>query len=120
MNFQEHMKNTVERVGGFLGGAIADADGIIVEEHAANPSIDLAMFVAEYGTLWKVADAAGKSCELGASSEISIVTEQKILVIRKITQGYFFLLVVDSELGFGKARFYARLAADDLVADLEQ
>ncbi len=35
MTFQEHMDDVVKRVDGLAGAAIADSDGIIVEENMA-------------------------------------------------------------------------------------
>ena len=119
MSFQEHLKNVADKLENLSGLAIADSDGIIVEEYQVDPSLDMPSLVAEYGTLWQGIDRAGLSSDIGATREFSILTEKTSLVIRKISRGYFLLLAISSEKNLGKGRFYTRIAADALVADLE-
>jgi len=119
MTFQEHMDDAVKRVEGLAGAAIADSDGIIVEEYKNDSAVDLSMLVAEYGTLWNTADKAGLSCELGPAHEFNVFTDSVVLVMRVIKAGYFLVFAVDSEKSFGKGRFYARIIADDLVKGLD-
>ncbi len=118
MTFQEHMDDVTKRVDGLAGAAIADSDGIIVEEYSNDTSVDLSMLVAEYGTLWSVAKQAGLACELGSTREFAIFTDKGILVLRTIKTGYFLVFAIHSEKSFGKARFYARIVAEDLVESL--
>ncbi len=119
MTFQEHMDDVVKRVDGLSGAAIADSDGIIVEEYKNDATVDLSLLVAEYGTLWNVAEQAGQACELGTAHEFSVFTDDAILVLRTIKAGYFLVFAINSEKSFGKARFYARIIAEDLVKGLD-
>ncbi|GEM_PF-950487 len=119
MTFQEQMEDAVKRVEGLAGAAIADSDGIVVEEYKNDSAVDLSLLVAEYGTLWNTADKAGLACELGSAHEFNVFTDDLILVMRTIKGGYFLVFAVHSEKSFGKGRFYARIIAEDLVESLD-
>jgi predicted regulator of Ras-like GTPase activity (Roadblock/LC7/MglB family) len=118
MNLKESLKKISEKVDDFIGIAIAAADGIIVEEHRTDSSFDLTSVVAECGALWKTAEKASQSVELGSSQEMTIVTERAVVLVKKINPGYFLLLAVASEKNFGKGRFLLRMEADTLVEEL--
>lgn len=115
MTFQEHMTEAAQRVEGLSGAAVADSDGIIVEEYKKNTLIDMPLLVAEYGALWRAADKSGLNSGTGTTNELSVMTEEAILVIRRISPDYFLLFVIESEKSFGKGRFYARIIAEDLA-----
>lgn len=119
MTFQESMDDVAKRIDGLAGAAIADSDGILVEEYKNDPAVDLSVLVAEYGTLWNLADRAGLASELGVAHEFSVFTDKAILILRTIKKGYFLVFAINSEKGFGKARFYARIIAEDLVKGLD-
>ncbi len=118
MTFLEHMEDLENRVEDFSGAAVAAVDGIIVEEYKKDPSIDMGLLVAEYGALWNSIDSIALGCEMGASQEINVFTDGGILVVRKISSGFFLLFGLSSERSFGKGRFYARIIAEDLVKEL--
>lgn len=119
MSFQERLQEISETIEELNGVAIADMDGIIVEEYKKDPSFDMALLVAEYGTFWYSADKAGVSCDIGPAKEVCVLTENATVVIRKICQDYFLLLAISSEKGMGKSRFYARMMADTLAEEIE-
>lgn len=118
MNLKENLKKISEKVDDLRGIAIAAADGIIVEEHRVDSSLDLVSIVAECGALWKSAEKASQFVELGASEEMTIVTERAIILVKKINPEYFLLLVIASEKNFGKGRFLLRMEAATLVEEL--
>lgn len=118
MNFKESLKKISEKMDDVMGIAIAAADGIIVEEYRADPSLDLGSIVAEFGALWKTVDKASESVELGSSQEVTIITERAIVLVKKINPEYFLLLAVASEKNFGKGRFLLRMEAATLVEEL--
>lgn len=118
MNLKENLKKIAEKVDDVRGVAIAAADGIIVEEYRADPSLDLTSIVAECGVLCTSAEKASQSVELGASQEMTIVTERATVLVKKINPEYFLLLVVASEKNFGKGRFLLRMEAATLVEEL--
>lgn len=119
MTFQENMADVAKRIDGLTGAAIAASDGILVEEYKKDPDVDLSVLVAEYGTLWNLADRAGIASELGTAHEFSVFADKAILILRTIKRGYFLIFAINSEKSFGKARFYARIIAEDLVEGLD-
>jgi len=119
MSFQEHLQLMASRVEALSGVAISDMDGIIVDEYKTDPSLDMAMLVAEYGTFWSAADKAGNSCELGATEELCVLSEKANIVIRKISADYFLLMVISAEKGLGKGRFYAKMSVGPLQEEIE-
>lgn len=118
MSLKASLKKISEKVDDLMGVAIAAADGIIVEEYRADPALDLASVVAECGALWKTVDTASQSVELGASQEMTIVTERAVVLVKKINSEYFLLLAVASEKNFGKGRFLLRMEAATLMEEL--
>jgi predicted regulator of Ras-like GTPase activity (Roadblock/LC7/MglB family) len=118
MNLKKNLKKISEKVDDFMGIAIAAADGIIVEENRADPSLDLASIVAECGALWKAVNKTSQSVELGSSQEMTIVTERAVVLVKEINPEYFLLLAVASEKNFGKGRFLLRMEAATLVEEL--
>jgi len=119
MSFQEHLQIIAKQVDALSGIAISDMDGIIVDAYLADSSLDMAMLVAEYGQFWSLADQAGHSCDLGTSEELCILNEKTTILIRKINADYFLLLVLASEQGLGKARFYAKMSVGPLLEEIE-
>jgi len=119
VGFREHLKNLAEKIEDLTGVAIADMDGMIIEEYKPDPAFDMAMMVAEYGTFWYSADKAGLSCDIGLANEVCVFTEKATVVIRKISQDYFLILAIAAGKGFGKGRFHARMIADLLEEEIE-
>jgi len=119
VSFLVHLKALAEHLEDLSGLAIADADGIVVEEYPTNSNIEMPSLVAEYGALLKPVNQAGLSSDLGSMCECCISTEKARLVIREISEGYFLLLALSSEKDLGKGRFYSRLAAEALALELE-
>ncbi len=118
MNFKEGLGRIAEKIDDVLGVAIVDQDGILVEEHQTDPSIDLAALVAEYSAFLKAADKASLSVDLGPSQEITVSMEKTSVIIKKINEAYFLFLVARSEKNMGKGRFFMKREAAAFVEDL--
>jgi len=118
MNFKESLKRIADKVDDFLGVAIVDSDGILVEEYKVNDLLDLDPLVAEYSALLKAADKASVSAEVGTWNEVSVLTEKATIMIKKMTEGYFLFMVMQSEKNIGKGRFFMKKEAAVLAEDL--
>lgn len=119
MSFQEHLKLMATQVEALSGVAVSDMDGIIVDEYKVDSALDMSMLVAEYGRFWAVVDQAGHSCAFGDTEELCILSEKSNIVVRKINKGYFLLMVIAAEKGFGKGRFYAKMSIAPLLEEIE-
>jgi len=118
MSFQGHLRRVGEKIEDLAGIAISDMDGIIVDEYSVDPSCDMSLLVAEYGTLWHVVDKAGVSSDLGASCEICIITEKGPLIIRRIEDDLFLLMLLNAGEPLGKGRFFSQITADIIAEEL--
>jgi predicted regulator of Ras-like GTPase activity (Roadblock/LC7/MglB family) len=118
MNFKENLRKLADKMDDVVAIAIGDMDGIILEEYKTDPLFDIASLVAEYSGIWRTVDKASLSLDLGASQEISILTEKTAIIVKKINQGYFLLLAARSEKNFGKGRFLVKKEIATLVAEL--
>lgn len=118
MNFKESLKRIADKIDDFHGVAIVDSDGILVETYTREPSFDLDPLVAEYSAFLKAAEKASISAEVGTWHEVTVLTEKATILIKKMTEGYFLFLVMQSDKNIGKARFFMRLEASELVEDL--
>jgi len=111
MSFSEHLKGIADGLDGLNGVAIADMDGIIVEEYLVDSSLDMAVFVAEYSPLWNISEKAGSSINLDPPDEMNLLHESTAVIARKINTDYFLIMSLKSNKGLGKGRFLATLAA---------
>jgi predicted regulator of Ras-like GTPase activity (Roadblock/LC7/MglB family) len=118
MNFKEGLERIAEKLDDCLGVAIVDQDGILVEEYKNDSLIDLAALAAEYSALLKGADKASLSVELGPSREITVLMDTTSVVIKKINEGYFLLMALQSDRNIGKGRFFMKREAAVMVEDL--
>jgi predicted regulator of Ras-like GTPase activity (Roadblock/LC7/MglB family) len=118
MSFKDGLERIAEKVDDFLGVAIVDAEGILVQEVKADPLFDLISLVAEYSAFVKAANKASVSMDLGPSQEITVTTEKMTIIIKKINDGYFLLLAAESSKNIGKGRFFMKREAAALVEEL--
>lgn len=118
MSFSEHLKTIADGLDGLLGVAIADMDGIIVEEYTLESRLDMALFVAEYCPLWNTAEKAGSSIELGPPDELNLLHDTTAVIARKINADYFLIMGLESKKGIGKGRYHLTLGAAAIEKEL--
>jgi len=118
MDFKESLKKIGDKIDDFHGVAIVDSDGILVEEYKIDPLLDLNPLVAEYSAFLKAADKASVSAEVGTWNEVVLLTEKAAIMIKKITEGYFLFMVMQSEKNIGKGRFFMKREAAKIVKEL--
>jgi len=118
MDFKESLKRIAEKIDDFQGVAIVDSDGILVEEYKIDPCLDLIPLIAEYSAFLNAVDKASISAEVGRWQEVTVLTEQATIMIKKMTEGYFLFMVMQSEKNIGKGRFFMKKEAAVLIEDL--
>jgi predicted regulator of Ras-like GTPase activity (Roadblock/LC7/MglB family) len=110
--FKETLENILEHTEGSLGALIMGLDGIAVERllkqagHEAN--LDIA--AAEFTSLVRNAQKAGKDTGLGSLREIMVSLEGAVVIMRLLSRDYFVVLAVSPEGNLGRARFELRKA----------
>jgi predicted regulator of Ras-like GTPase activity (Roadblock/LC7/MglB family) len=110
--FKEVLETIIERTEGSLGALIMGLDGIAVErslkQEGQEANLDIA--AAEFTSLVKSAQRAGKDTGLGGLRELVISLDDAVLLMRLLSQDYFVVLAISPEGNLGRARFELRKA----------
>lgn len=110
--FKDILETVIERTDGSLGALIMGLDGIAVERSLkeAGHEANLDVAAAEFTSLVRNAQRAGKDTGLGGLHELVISLDDAILLIRLLGRDYFVVLAIRPEGNLGRARFELRKA----------
>ena len=110
--FKETLENIIERTEGSLGALIMGIDGIAVERllKDAGQEANLDIAAAEFTSLVRNSQKAGKDTGLGELRELMISLESAVLIMRLLGRDYFVVLAIAPEGNLGRARFELRKA----------
>jgi predicted regulator of Ras-like GTPase activity (Roadblock/LC7/MglB family) len=110
--FKEVLETVIERTDGSLGALIMGLDGISVERclKEAGQEANLDVAAAEFTSLVRSAQRAGKDTGLGDLRELVVSLESAILLIRLLGRDYFVVLAMKPDGNLGRARFELRKA----------
>ena len=110
--FKEVLETIVERTDGSLGALIMGLDGLAVERtlKEAGQEANLDVAAAEFTSLVRSAQRAGKDTGLGDLRELVISLDSAILLIRLLGRDYFVVLAMKPDGNLGRARFEVRKA----------
>lgn len=110
--FKEILEKIIERTEGSLGALIMGVDGIAVERtlKEAGQEANLDVAAAEFTSLVRSAQRAGKDTGLGSLHELVIALDDAIVIIRLLGRDYFVVLAIHPEGNLGRARFELRKA----------
>ena len=110
--FKEVLETILERTEGSLGALIMGLDGIAVErllkETGQEANLDVA--AAEFTSLVRGAQRAGKDTGLGDLRELVISLAGAVVLMRLLGRDYFVVLAISPEGNLGRARFELRKA----------
>jgi predicted regulator of Ras-like GTPase activity (Roadblock/LC7/MglB family) len=110
--FKEVLETIIERTEGSLGALIMGVDGIAVErslkESGQEANLDVA--AAEFTSLVRNAQKAGKDTGLGDLRELMISLESAVVIMRLLGREYFVVLAIAPEGNLGRARYELRKA----------
>ena len=110
--FKAALENIMERTEGSLGALIMGIDGIAVERllKEAGQEANLDVAAAEFTSLVRSAQKAGKDTGLGELREVMISLDGAVLVMRLLGRDYFMVLAISPEGNLGRARYELRKA----------
>lgn len=110
--FKETLDNIMECTEGSLGALIMGIDGIAVERllKDAGQEANLDIAAAEFTSLVRSAQKAGKDTGLGDLRELMVSLESAVVIMRLLGKEYFVVLAVSPEGNLGRARFELRKA----------
>ena len=108
--FKEMLEAIIGRTEGSLGALIMGTDGIAVDkvlgEAGNDANLDIA--AAEFTSLVRNAQRAGKDTGLGGLREIVVSLEGAILIMRLLSKDYFIVLALNENGNLGRGRFELR------------
>ncbi len=110
--FKEALEAIIERTEGSLGALIMGIDGIAVERclKEAGQEANLDVAAAEFTSLVRSAQRAGKDTGLGNLRELVISLEGAVVLMRLLGREYFVVLAITPGGNLGRARFELRKA----------
>jgi predicted regulator of Ras-like GTPase activity (Roadblock/LC7/MglB family) len=110
--FKETLESVIERTEGSLGALIMGIDGIAVERllKEAGQEANLDVAAAEFTSLVRSAQKAGKDTGLGNLRELMISLDGAVVIMRLLGRDYFVVLAMDPEGNLGRARYELRKA----------
>ena len=119
MGFREHLQEVCRNVEGAVACSLMGGDGIEVDTHLNDGGeVDLRTLIVEYSAILRSARDAAEANQAGGVAEISISTDKLIAVARVISPEYFMVVALTPDGNFGKARYYLRVTAPKLLAEL--
>jgi len=117
MSFSDIMKEVVNGTEGALGAMVVGLDGIPVEEFTVSNELDLQSMTVEYSALLKEIEKGSQASQMGSTKEVTVITDKAMIMLRRLNDEYFLVLVVKPEGNFGKGRFLLRMSAPKLLKE---
>ena len=117
--FQQHLKKLVEGVAGGRAALLMGFDGIAVDSYASEPGkLDIQTVGMEFSFILTQMRKAAEALDAGTVEELTIRTDDLLLVVRVLTGEYFLALALTPEGNFGKGRYLLRIHAPKFIAEL--
>ena len=117
MAFADILRDVVNGTEGALGALVVGVDGIPVEEYAVSGDIDLQSMTVEYSTLLKEIEKGSQSAQLGSTKEVTVIAEKAMIMLRRLNEEYFMVLIIKPDGNFGKGRFLLRMSVPKLLKE---
>ncbi len=107
MSLNELLRNLVCDCGA-LGALVMTADGFPLEEYRSDDLFDLDGCAVEFASFLADTRHVTTLLENGGVEELSLLTERIRVVIRTLSVGMAFFLVLPADAPYGKARYLMR------------
>ncbi len=117
MPFSDILKEVVNGTEGALGALIIGVDGISIDEYSTGSEIDLQSMSVEYSSLLKEIEKGSQAALLGSTKEVTIISEKAMIMLRRLNDDYFLVLVIRPEGNFGKGRFLLRMSVPKFLKE---
>jgi predicted regulator of Ras-like GTPase activity (Roadblock/LC7/MglB family) len=115
--FSDILKSVVNGTDGALGALVVGLDGIPVEEYSVNSDMDLQSMTVEYSALLKEIEKGSQAAQLGTTNEVTVIADKAMIMLRRLNDEYFFVLIIRPEGNFGKGRFLLRMSVPRLLKE---
>ncbi len=117
MAFADILQQVVIGTDGALGALIVGIDGIPVEEFTTSHDLDLQSMTVEYSTLLKEIEKGSQAAQLGSTKEVTVLADKAMIMLRRLTDEYFMVLIIKPDGNFGKGRFLLRMSVPKLLKE---
>jgi len=117
MPFADILKEVVNGTEGSLGALIVGLDGIPVEEYTVGSEMDIQSMTVEYSSLLKEIEKGSQAAQLGSTREVTVISDKAMVMLRRLNDEYFFVMVMKPEGNFGKGRFLLRMSVPKLLKE---
>jgi predicted regulator of Ras-like GTPase activity (Roadblock/LC7/MglB family) len=117
MPFTDIMKQVVNGTDGALGALIVGLDGIPVEEYSVSKEMDLQSMTVEYSSLLKEIEKGSQVADMGSTKEVTVIADKAMIMLRRLNDEYFFVLILKPDGNFGKGRFLLRMSVPKLLKE---
>jgi predicted regulator of Ras-like GTPase activity (Roadblock/LC7/MglB family) len=117
MSFSDIMKAVVNGTEGALGALVVGLDGIPVEEYSVSSELDIQSMTVEYSSLLREIEKGSQASQMGSTREVTVIAEKAMIMLRRLNEDYFFVLIMKPEGNFGKGRFLLRMSVPKLLKE---
>jgi predicted regulator of Ras-like GTPase activity (Roadblock/LC7/MglB family) len=115
--FRDRLSDLRSAVPGATAVCLVAGDGISIES-VGGQDLDLEVLAAESVAMARGIASEDRALGIGGTERLEIETNACVLILSRIRDGYFLLLVVGAGHPLGRARFEIRRASPRFVADL--
>ncbi len=117
MSFSDILREVVNGTEGALGALIVGLDGIPVEEYSVSKEMDIQSMTVEYSSLLKEIEKGSQAAQMGTTKEVTVMADNAMIMLRRLNEDYFFVLIIKPEGNFGKGRFLLRMSVPKLLKE---
>lgn len=118
MPFSDILKEVVTGTEGAIGAVVVGLDGIPVVEYAVNGESDIQSMTVEYSALLREIEKGSQAAQMGTTKEVTVIADKAVIMLRRLNDEYFFVLILHPEGNFGKGRFLLRMSVPKLLKEL--
>ncbi len=117
MPFADILKEVVNGTEGAVGALVVGLDGIPVEEYSVSKDIDIQSMTVEYSSLLKEIEKGSQASQMGSTKEVTVIADKAMIMLRRLNEEYFFVLIIRPDGNFGKGRFLLRMSVPKLLKE---
>ena len=108
--FLERLSRISNSIDGALALSLVGKDGMPVESVSSDPDVDIEVLAAELVAQVKAISDQQRELAVGEVQHFAVTTDIRTLMVTKVADGFYLLLVLDKDGSYGRARFELRRA----------
>jgi predicted regulator of Ras-like GTPase activity (Roadblock/LC7/MglB family) len=114
----QSLRRVANHLDDIRGIALSGADGLVVEALQLDPLVDLSALAAELSVSLKELGGSAEGAGMGALSGFQLNTTEGLVLVARVNDNHFVMMVVKPDGNSGRARFYLEIEAGRLAAEL--